>query len=126
MKLKNDFFTIQKSEPTASGASFLVRLNPESVIYKAHFPGRPITPGVCIVEMAVELLEEQLQHSFSVQMIKNLKFLAVISPEEVQEIIYDLKISNDDNGLIKTQVVVSASDKVYAKLTLICNPTTNK
>ena len=32
-----------------------IRLLPDNVIYKAHFPEKPITPGVCIVQMAVEL-----------------------------------------------------------------------
>lgn len=32
-----------------------VRLLPESPVYAAHFPGYPITPGVTVVQMALEL-----------------------------------------------------------------------
>ena len=40
----------------AAGAT--IRLLPESPVYKGHFPGYPITPGVCLVEIALELMEE--------------------------------------------------------------------
>ena len=38
-----------------SAAKASVVLLDDSPIYKAHFPGFPVTPGVCIVGMAVEL-----------------------------------------------------------------------
>ena len=40
----------------AEGA--IVRLLPESPVYQGHFPGYPITPGVCLVQIALELIEE--------------------------------------------------------------------
>ena len=35
-----------------------VRLLPESAVYAGHFPGYPITPGVCLVQIALELIAE--------------------------------------------------------------------
>ena len=35
-----------------------VRLLPESAVYRGHFPGYPITPGVCMVQIALELIGE--------------------------------------------------------------------
>ena len=40
----------------ADGAT--VRLLPESPVYQGHFPGYAITPGVCLVQMALELIGE--------------------------------------------------------------------
>ena len=55
MILLNDFFQIVESgvDPKSGQLIFKVRLNASHVIYKAHFPGMPITPGVCIIQMCV-------------------------------------------------------------------------
>ena len=54
MKLKNQLFKINDIMPTADGMVCCVRLLSDSIIYKAHFPGEPVTPGVCIMQMAKE------------------------------------------------------------------------
>ena len=78
MKLLNDYFTIAGGDAD----TFQLRLNPDHVIYQAHFPGNPITPGVCIVQMIGELLGERLGRRFTVSKIVNLKFVSTISPVE--------------------------------------------
>ena len=52
--------------------------------------------------------------------MKNIKFLRIISPNEVTEICYSLaKISGEDDQ-VKVQVTVTAGEDAYAKLSLIC------
>jgi len=56
----------------ASGA--VVRLLAESPVYAAHFPGYPITPGVTIVQMALELMDRTLAGA------KDIRFVAPVFP----------------------------------------------
>jgi 3-hydroxyacyl-[acyl-carrier-protein] dehydratase len=51
-----------------------VRLLPESPIYKAHFPGYPVTPGVTIVQMALECMGCKLSGA------KDIKFVVPVLP----------------------------------------------
>lgn len=53
-----------------------VRLLPESPIYKAHFPGYPVTPGVTLVQMALELMSRKLAAA------KDIKFVVPVLPTE--------------------------------------------
>ncbi len=100
---------------------FSLQINPSCFIYQAHFPDEPITPGVCIVQMGKELLEEYLHQSLEISMVKNVKFLATISPEETTslECLID-KIALSDDGTVKAQIVVSAETGVKAKISLVC------
>ena len=52
MSLKDSLYHIVSCE---SGKA-VVRLDPSSPVYAAHFPGYPITPGVILIEIATELL----------------------------------------------------------------------
>lgn len=120
MKLKNNLYTISSSELTEKGVNYKIHLNPDCVIYKAHFPEQPVTPGVCIIEMAHELLEEHYQCPIQVNVVKNVKFLSVITPNEVQDLTYELVIKEEEEGNIKLQASAVANETVYAKISMIC------
>ncbi len=120
MQLKNNLYTILKIEGEMPLVSFLLRLNPSCFIYQAHFPGEPITPGVCIVQMGVELVEEVLQCKLSVVKAKNVKFLSVLKPQENQVVNYAInKLTEADNGEVKVQMIVTVGEEAKAKLSLV-------
>lgn len=119
MRLTDDFFIFEAFCETENGFEADLRTNPEHFIYKAHFPGNPITPGVCIIKTAGELLEQKLDRKLFLKTVKNVKFLSVIIPEEKKKIKYSFSnIIEDENGC-KVQVVVSDDAIVYAKISLI-------
>ena len=119
MRLTDGFFIVESINNAEGGFEAVLRTNPEHSIYKAHFPGSPITPGVCVIQAAGELLEKQLGRKLYLQSIKNVKFLMVIIPEEGKMIKYSFSnIVEDENG-VKTHVVVRDDDTVYAKISLI-------
>ncbi|MBR1633305.1 MAG: hypothetical protein IJ686_06080 [Bacteroidales bacterium] len=108
--------------PEASEAVFHVRLNPEHIIYKAHFPEQPITPGVIIVRMAVELLSESLGRRVRLVAAPNIKFSSPLFPmpsaasgipgDEGREI--DFKINIREEGL--ASVTVADAEVTYSKM----------
>ena len=119
MRLTNGFFIIESIQDTEGGFEAVLRTNPEHPIYKAHFPGSPITPGVCIIQAAGELLEKKLNRKLFLKTVKNVKFLSVIIPEEGKKIRYNLSNIVDDENGCKAQITVSDNASVYAKISLI-------
>lgn len=127
MKLKNNLYKIISKEEVNSIFNYTVELNPSCVIYQAHFPGEPITPGVCIVqigkEVIADLLLEQSSASRRLEIIKakNIKFLSIISPNETPILTYQVRKLgfSDDNMTIETQIVVNSDDKSMAKISLV-------
>ena len=54
MKLIGDFFHIVSTKHSEAELVWQVQLNADHYIYRAHFPGNPITPGVCLVQMVMK------------------------------------------------------------------------
>ena len=117
MKLQDNLFTILSQQEVEGLPAFQLRIHPEWPIYKAHFPGHPITPGVCIVQMVQELLQLALNRDVTLRKAKNVKYLAIISPEEVSDLTVSFtKIEVQEDGSLKVQAQVAAGETIYTKL----------
>ena len=112
MRLLDEMYRIKGEEERLVSIAFC----PEHVIYKAHFPGKPITPGVCIIKILGELLERKTGCSLSLREVKNLKFVNPIDDPEVdvsfQEIV-------QEEAEVRARGVISVPGKVYTKFSLI-------
>ena len=95
-----------------------VRLNPKSAIYKAHFPGNPITPGVCQVGMVEELAEKICGCGLVLREVKILKFTDILKPSEEEiEVRFD-KLEKDGDSVAAKGTVMS-DGRVFTKFSLI-------
>ena len=100
MKLLNDFFNIVSSDKAGEKFNVAVTLNPAHEIFKGHFPGNPVVPGVCMIQMLKEVLEHIHHHRFTLKEASQLKFLAVLNPEKVKHLNIEINIlKNDENGM---------------------------
>ena len=72
--LLNKFFHITAMMPAPDTPGFSIRLDPEHEIYKAHFPGHPVTPGVCQIQIVTELLALHLGEEVRLTDVKNVKY----------------------------------------------------
>lgn len=122
MRLKNDLYTVVSRDTHVLTGLFHICLNPSCYIYRAHFPGEPVTPGVCIVQMAKELLEELVGQPLEIVRVKNVKFLSVVSPETDTDLTFNVKKTEVSElaGEVSTLMEVTAGGVAKAKLSFVC------
>lgn len=118
--LLKDFYKVEKLDKTADRKyTAIVNLNKDHVIFKGHFPGNPVTPGVCMIQIIKELTQEILGCSLIMTSSSNVKFMALINPEINSTLVLDLEISGDLEGEIKVKNNTKFGDTVALKLTNI-------
>lgn len=117
--LNNTFYIIRKRTDTEGGVDYRVLLNASHVIYEAHFPGNPVTPGVCIIQMVKELVEAYRDTTFLLRTIKNVKFMKVIDPRIVGELTFALNVTTQDDGMTIVSGIVGEGDTIFSKINLI-------
>ena len=120
MLLQDSLYSIVRKENTEKGAKYWLSLNNLHFIYKAHFPGQPITPGVCVIQIGLELASNYLSRNMEIDKVNNVKFLSVLSPHEVHgNVIYELtKIIEEEPDRLKVQMLVYDEQVTYAKISL--------
>jgi 3-hydroxyacyl-[acyl-carrier-protein] dehydratase len=112
----NDLYHIDKFQINDNVILAQLSLNPGHEIFSGHFPGQPILPGVCMIQIAKELLQKRLEANLSLEKADQIKFLTVIDPLRTRqfEAKLDYKWSDEE------QLIASGSffngETVYFKL----------
>ena len=115
--LLKDFYTIKEIEPSdKENIKAVIELNKIHEIYKGHFPGNPVVPGVCLTQLIKEVLENIEAKELMLVYADHIKFLAVVNPEINNILQIDLKIKHDDEqNIIKVNSVTHYNDKIFYK-----------
>jgi 3-hydroxyacyl-[acyl-carrier-protein] dehydratase len=79
--MSNELYRISSCQQDDGSIVCTVRYNNASEIFGGHFPGRPIVPGVCTLQMIADLLQETLQKKLRLVSAPNVKFLQLITPD---------------------------------------------
>lgn len=118
MHFLDELFFLQSIENTENGFTTILRCNPEHLIYQAHFPGNPITPGACLLQTASEVLQYKLGRPLFLKTSKNIKYLNVLVPAEGKEVRFTFSNLVESETECKAQVVISDEASVYTKMSL--------
>lgn len=98
--LKNSFYSVQSLNPTEQGLSAIIHINPEHDIFNGHFPRKPIVPGVCMIQIVKELLEEHFGKPLLFQKGNQIKFLQLLVPKKGENIVVNINWKNSDSDLL--------------------------
>ena len=115
---QDNLFSIISENKTDNQADFIILLDGKHPIYKGHFPNEAITPGVCIIQMAVDLFSHTMQQAHHLVKAKNVKFLQIIRPDEHPEIHYRLTWEKTEEGLFTVKVLVDDGAVTFSKMSL--------
>lgn len=94
--MPEDLYKIIEQSAAENSLNVRVKLNEKHPIFAGHFPGQPVMPGVCMVQMVKELLTKQLNEKLNLRQARNMKFLSMIDPRKQSEV--NLAIDYRKNG----------------------------
>ncbi len=78
MSLRNSLYYILESNES----EYKIRFDASHPIFAGHFPGHPIVPGACLVQIAEELLSAHLGQKIRFTSVRNLKFRQPVTPDQ--------------------------------------------
>ncbi len=113
--LIKDLYTEQAFEQTETGVTATIQIHKEHDIFKGHFPGNPVMPGVCMIQIIKELTEKATDKELFLSVSSNIKFMAIINPEKNDVLVLNLIISEVD-GDIKVKNTTFFEDTLALKL----------
>jgi len=116
MVLKDFYKVLSEEKTTDSKYTITILVNEKHEVFKGHFPGNPIMPGVCMIQIIKELTEKITQSTLMIQTLSNVKFMALINPEATPELRMELDIVTTEDDLVKVKNTTYFNDTVALKL----------
>lgn len=113
--LKDDFFYIQSVNDEQGVISALLEINPLHKIFQGHFPGQPVVPGVCMMEMVKEVTETVTGKEMFLHKADNIKFLSIIDPQINCNVNARIQYASHENKLITFEATLYKEEIVYLK-----------
>lgn len=119
MKLLDDFYDIINSESIDNEYRYKVRFNPSHYIYQAHFPGNPITPGVCLVQIVTEILQSTQKKKIQLSSLNNIKFKKIVRPDNI--LLFVFTNIQYENSVLMARVSIEDEQNQFVKMSLVYN-----
>lgn len=113
--LKDDFYKITTIQKENQSYTIMLTLNKDHSIFQGHFPGQPIVPGACLIQMLKEITEMVLDKNLLLKKADSIKFLRPIDPNEASNLQMLLNITEDDGIKTGLSAVLSNQAAVFFK-----------
>jgi 3-hydroxyacyl-[acyl-carrier-protein] dehydratase len=122
--LNDEIFKVDKVEHTDNVIKADLSINPNCSIFKGHFPGQPVVPGACMLQVVKEVLESALGKSLHLQKASQLKFISMIDPLKTTSVQLDITYKLIDNSVSITGKL-SDGDRLCFKCSAIASVITS-
>lgn len=111
--LLGSFYNI--TESSREGQTFRAKasFNAAHPIFKGHFPDLPVVPGVCQVQMLTETLSQMLGRTIEIKRGQHIKFLALLNPTKVKELLMEIKIEKETEGTMLVSALYSTPEELF-------------
>lgn len=112
--LIKDFYTIQDFMAGNSQIKAAILLNVNHEVYKGHFPGQPVVPGVIQIQILRELSEKAFGRKLFIGEVSSAKYLNMIVPGD-KPIIVEIGSKPIDDGY-RINGVIKNEEHIFSKI----------
>lgn len=116
--LLKDFYTVLHTRQVEGEFITEIRIDKDHRLYQGHFPGRPVTPGVVLMQLFKEEAERQFNCALELQSASNIKFMAVVDPNLGENFILKSSIEKE-NGSLKLKGIAQHNGCIALKINSI-------
>lgn len=96
-----------------------ISLNNKHEVFRGHFPGNPVTPGVCMMQIVKEVTERILNKKLQMVKATNVKFMALINPDINPNLRLEIDLSVFEESKHKVKNTTYFGETVALKLVSI-------
>lgn len=113
--LVKDYYTINHIYQEEWQVVFQISLNPDSKVFEGHFPGEPISPGVCNIQMIKECAEQVAGKLLMLSNLIQCRLTTLVTPLAHPQV--DVVIALEEKGdNYKLKATLGKGEETYLDL----------
>ena len=110
--LKDDLYKIQQINEENNSIHAVIELNELHEIFKGHFPGQPVLPGACMLQMTKEILETFFNNKLQLLKADDIRFTVMVDPNETKQLKFLIQYKRAETQLINISAKILKEDEV--------------
>ena len=122
-QVNDGIFNIGELQHDAGQIIASLGINKDSSIFEGHFPGQPVVPGACMLQLVKDVLEEALHMPILLKKAGSIKFINMITPanNSTAKLTISYKTTNDNSisvnaNLFTGEVACFKLQAIYIKI----------
>lgn len=113
-----DFYSVISSDHSDGAYTTTLKINNAHELYLGHFPGRPVTPGVILMQLFKEEAERVSKKNLQLEHASNVKFTAVVDPNNDDQLILRSHIEESE-GAVSLKGTAENNNSIAIKIQAI-------
>ncbi|MDR3267458.1 MAG: hydroxymyristoyl-ACP dehydratase [Tannerella sp.] len=112
----SDYYSINHQRTEGDTTVFEVALNPDCAVYQGHFPGMPVAPGVCNIQMIKECTERIIGRPLLLEYLSQCKMTTLITPRQHPTLQVRIRILENDGTQVNVQAAIGQGEDAFITL----------
>lgn len=113
--IQNKLFSINVFEKHETELQAQLSIIPDAEILKGHFPGQPVVPGVCQLQIIKELLELNFGKKLMMFHAPMVKFLNMMAPPHAHQIQCNIQCSWNEAEELQVSATLFQDELIFLK-----------
>jgi 3-hydroxyacyl-[acyl-carrier-protein] dehydratase len=104
----DDIFIVEKLEYSPGQVRAILGINKNSAIFEGHFPGQPVVPGACMVQLVKDILCVALDANIILKKAASIKFTNMITPDSspAPQLIVTYKLIDNEDISVNAKITI--------------------
>ncbi|HZY37541.1 MAG TPA: hypothetical protein VFE53_12880 [Mucilaginibacter sp.] len=111
---ENNIFIIENLTHSDGKVNVTLVVNPGSDILKGHFPGQPVVPGACMLQLVKDVLETVLKNKLRLKKAQQVKFMNIVVPGD-DHLRLSISFTNAEDSSFSVQASMTNNEMVCFK-----------
>ncbi|NOU45986.1 MAG: 3-hydroxyacyl-ACP dehydratase [Bacteroidales bacterium] len=116
MLFEGKLYVIESSECSGEILRVSIRIMRDHPVFEGHFPGNPVLPGVCTLQIGGELLSKFMEQKLRLVKSENIKFMSLVIPAENTILIYEISFSKKEENILSVKCTVTGNEVEVLKM----------
>ena len=113
--LIKDYYKINDIIKEESRILFRISLNPACNVYEGHFPGEPVSPGVCNIQMIKECAEQVAGKPLFLNNLQQCRLTTLVTPLAHPQVEVNIALEEKDDAY-RLKATLGKGEEIYLDL----------
>lgn len=111
--LVENYYKVLSRRKEGEKELFEMSLLPECKVYEGHFPGQPVSPGVCNIQMVKECAEQIAGRELVLNYVQQCRLTTLVTPTVHAQVEVAVELTPTSDSAYRFRATIGRGEDIY-------------